>query len=506
MNKTAAFGGAAALALTLSGCVDRAAQKQAKTTEAIVTSPVKAVTVSYPTVEPMYDTREITGQITTAEDSNVGPKNAGKIVSVFVNDGDPVTAGQVIATQDTSVLLQQQREAISALSEAQSQVASADAALNQAIQNEIFGPQKSSAAVRQANAAVRSAQADLRKMLAGARPQERLQAEAALNSAKSNMITQEKELARVKTLVDQGALAGTKLDAQQATYDAAKATYDNAYQAVQLQQVGNRPEDIEASREALREAQENLRTALATQKLDSLYKDQVDAARAGLANAKAQVENAKAQVAIANQALADAEIRAPFTGRVSGKPVQPGTVLSPGGTVARIIGREGIYFDGQVPSDVIDQLKVGDAVKVGVDAFPGKVFQGRIVAVNPLGSTFGRQFSVRTQFEGDTSQLKPGMFARGTVVLKSIPRATVLPMDVVVTKNGQPVVFTVESGRAHQLPVTLGLTHADRVQVLGLSDKTQVVVQGQSSLVEGSQVKVESSVAAAKASSTPIGG
>jgi RND family efflux transporter MFP subunit len=500
------LGASAALAIIVTGCVDRDAQKQAKQTAALVTSNIQTVSTSHPFVEPISDTREITGQVTTAEDSTVGPKAGGKIVQVLVNDGDPVSAGQVIAVQDTTLIIPQQRQAIAAVSEAESQVATAESALQQALQNATYGPEKSSAAVRQANAAVRSAQADLRKMLAGARPQERLQAQATLASAKSNLSTQEKELDRIRTLVQQGAMAGTKLDAQQALYDSAKATYDSAYQAVQLQQVGNRQEDIDAAREALKEAQESQKTAVAGKQLDSLYKDQIDAAKAGIANAKAQVENAKAQLASANQALADTQIRAPFEGRVAGKPVQPGTVLAAGGTVARIIGRGGIYFDGQVPSEVISQLKVGDAVQVGIDAFPGKQFNGKIVAMNPLGSTFGRQFSVRTQLTGDVSQLKPGMFATGDVVLKTVPNATVLPLNVVVTKNGQKVVFTVAGGKAHEVPVTLGLTKGDRVQVIGLPDTSDVVVKGQTTLVEGTQVKVESNVAAGHRTTGTVGG
>jgi HlyD family secretion protein len=504
VKKITTLSAGAALALVMTGCVDRQAQKQAKATEQIVTSPIHNVTTLVPTIESLSDTREITGQITTAQDSNVGPKSAGKIVSVLVNDGDPVTAGQVIAVQDTSQLLQQQRQALAAVAQAEAQVASSESALQEAIQNAIYGPEKSTAAVVQAQAQVRSAQADLQKMLSGARPQERLQAQSALASAKSNMETQAKELNRVRTLVQQGAFAGTKLDAQQAVYDAAKASYDNALQNVQLQVVGNRPEDIQAAREALAEARQGLKTAQASKSLDSLFHDQVTAAKANLANANAQVQNAQAQVAIANQALSDAQIRAPFSGRVAGKPIQPGTVLGVGGTIARIIGSSGIYFDGQVPSETIDQIRVGNAVKVNVDAFPGKQFNGRIAAMNPLGSSFGRQFSVRTLFQGDISGLQPGMFARGEVVLKTIPDAIVLPLNAVVTKNGQKIVFTVEDGRAHQVAVKTGLTLADKVQVIGLSATAKVVVQGQNDLVDGNQVKIESNVAAAPSGS--VGG
>ena len=490
----------------MTGCVDREAQQQSKATGAIVTSAVHNVTTQAASVETILDTREINGQVTTAQDSTVGPKTGGKIVSVLVNDGDSVTAGQLIATQDTTQLVQQQRQALASISQAEAQVATAQSNLQQALQNAMYGPKKSSAAVNQARAQVRSAQAQLQKTLAGARPQERLQAEATLASAKSNLQTQEKELNRIRTLVEQGAMAGTKLDSQQAAFDAAKSNYDNAFQSVELLKAGNRQEDIDTARETLREAQDNLKTAEASKSLDSLYTEQVSSARASLESARAQVSNAQAQLAIANQALADAQIRAPFSGRISGKPVQPGVVLGSGGAVARIIGSGGIYFDGQVPSDVINLVKVGDPVKVKIDAIPGQTFEGHIAAINPLGSSFGRQFSLRTVFSGNIGDLKPGMFARGVVVLKSYPNATVLPLTAVVTKDGKKVVFSVENGKAHQIPVTLGLTQGDRVQVSGLPEKAQIVVKGQTDLVDGTQVKVESSGVAASNAAGTVGG
>jgi RND family efflux transporter MFP subunit len=487
----------AAVAFAVTGCVDRAAQQQAKTTEKLVSDPTQSVTVAQPKVGPMSETREITGQITTAFDSNVGPKTGGKIVAVYVNDGDPVTAGQVIAVQDTTQLLQQKQQALAGLEQARAQVQTALSAVSQAEENAMYGPQKSSAAVRQANAGVRSAQAELKKMLTGARPQERLQAEAAVNSAKSNLETQKKELDRVRTLVQEGALAGTKLDAQQAAYDSAKANYDTAYQSLQLMQVGNRQEDIDAARESLREAQENLKTAQASKSLDTLFAQQVASAKAGLESAKAQVTNAQAQVQIADQALSDAQIRAPFGGKVSGKPIQPGAVLPAGGTVARIIGAGGVYFDGQIPSESETKLKMGDKVDILVDAFPNHTFQGHVVGMNPLGSSFGRQFSVRTQIDGDSSALKPGFFARGEVALRTVSNATIVPLSAVVAKGDQQVVFTVSDNKAHQVAVKTGLTKGDQVQITGLPEGSPVVVKGQNNLVEGTPVKVDGSNAQA---------
>jgi RND family efflux transporter MFP subunit len=500
------LGAGAIVLLSLAGCVDRGAQAQAKKTAERANDPVHPVVTTPLATGLIQQTQEITGEITTSEDSTVGPKNSGKIVAVFVNDGDHVTAGQLLATQDTSTLIAQQNVAMANLSQARAAVLSAQSGLEQAIENLKIGPSKSTSAVLQAQAGVRSAQAALDKLLNGARPEERRQADATLASAKSNMETQKKELDRIKTLVDQGALAGTKLDAQQATYDAAKATYDSAYESVRLMQIGNRQEDIDAARDAVRSAQETLATARANKRLDPILQQQVDAARATLDSARAQVTGAQAQLAVATQAIADAQIKAPFDGRVSGKPVQPGTVLAAGGTVARIIGKSGIYFDGQVPSDAIATVALGAPVSISVDAYPGKLYTGKIAAINPLGSEYGRQFSARVEILGDVANLKPGMFARGEVVVKSIPNATIVPLAAVVSKTDGKVLFTVTDGKAHALPITQGIIKGDQVQVIGVPAGTPIVVKGQTSLIEGTPVRIDSGSTTAANKSDSVGG
>ena len=74
-------------------------------------------------------------------------------------------------------------------------------------------------------------------------------------------------------------------------------------------------------------------------------------------------------------------IRAPFSGTVSGKPVQPGTVVGPGTAILRIVGTQGIYFEGNVTSEAINDLRPGQPVTIAVDAVPGRTFPGAVRAV-----------------------------------------------------------------------------------------------------------------------------
>lgn len=483
--------GIAALALVASGCVNRPAQEQAKRTEEIVSDPTVTVTAQPVGLQTLKDTLEITGQVTTASDSQVGAKNSGKIVSVFVKDGDPVSAGQTIAIQDTASLIAQLNQAFASVQTAGSSLQSANANLSQAIQTARIQPTKSASAVRQAEAQVRSARASLAKAVSGARSEERQQAEWTVRSAKSSLDKAQKDLDRYTLLVQEGAAARAQLDQAQNAYTLALSQYNDALQKQLTLSNGTRAEDLEVAKEAVRSAEEALRSAKAQQSLDVNLNDQVMAARAQVSSAQAQLRSANAQVTIAQQAISDATIKAPFSGKISGNPVQAGTVVGPGTPVARIVSKEGNYFEAEVPELNIDKITLGSMVTIKVSALGDVAFNGVVRAISPAGETVGRLFKLRIAFVGNAAALKPGMYATGTVVLRTIPNAATVPVTSIVKRDGKDVVFVVNGDKAKQVAVTTGLQTDGVIQVEGLGTGQQVIVAGQTSLDDGAKIKLE---------------
>ena len=489
MKKLFLWSAAGVLVLAATGCVDREAQQQSKATEKVVNNPVKAVTVQPATVGSVSEYVEITGDVTAGEDSTIGSKQSNRVVAVLVKDGDSVTAGQLLATLDDTAAQAQLKQAQAQVATATAAMATARSGLIQAMRNANIGPHKSTIQVLAAQAQVRGAQRALDKVVNGSRPEERRQADAALASAKATLDLQEKQLARTKTLVDEGALPGQNLDQIQATYDQALAQYKSAQENVAIYKAGNRQEDIDTAKANLQSAQENLRTAQDQKKLDPLLKDQVDTANAQVDSARAQLESARAQIQIAQQAIQDTKIFAPFSGKVSGKPIQAGTVAGSSTAIVRIVGGNGIYFNGQVPSSNIGRVSPGDSVQIHVDGVPNKTFEGKIVTVNPLADSVGRLFSVRVQITGDMDGVKPGMFARGNIAVRTVKDAVLVPIQSVLSKGDQHFLFTVEGGKAKQVTVTTGLTKGDLIQVIGLSPDSKVVTNGQEDLLDGAAVK-----------------
>lgn len=482
MNKIWIFGAAALLTLSVAGCVNREAQKQAARTKTIIedtTVPVQVQTVATTTVT---DDLEITGQVTTSSDVTIGARTAGRVVSVSVRDGDPVRAGQVIAQQETQILF-------AAVQQAQGQLNAAQAQYSQARSNAVIAPQKSLNAIRSAEAELRSKKAQLAKSKAGARTEEVNQAQAQVNTAKFAMDTAKKEMERQKSLFESGAVSRQRLEQAENAYQFALGNYEQALENLRMKQTWTRPEDIRSAEEDVRQAEEALRTAQANKKLDVLLDQQVDAARSN-------VQAAKATLDIANRNLSDANIRSPFAGRVSGNPVQPGTFLAPGAPVARLIGTEGIYFEGEVPESNIAEVVPGKTVRVSIDAFPNRTWTGKVAAISPSGDQVGRLFRVRVQLAGATQEIKPGMFARGVVTLRSVLDATVVPTASVIRDEDKSYIFVVEGDKAKRLVVRTGLTTDGKIQVTGVPAGAKVVVQGQNQLSDGKPVRLENDKAA----------
>jgi RND family efflux transporter MFP subunit len=505
MKKTYLYLTAGVAVLSAFGCVNRTSQEQAKRTEAIVTDSVPVVTTEAARTQTLSDSLEITGEIIAGEDVQVGAKQSGKINAVYVKEGDTVAAGQLLASLDTSQLMSQLHQAQAQVSSAIAQMNQASSSLTQARRNAAVGPSKSAAAVRSAEAQVRSARAQLQKAQAGARPQEIAQLQANLRSAKTALDNQQKELERIQTLVNEGALAGNRLEQQQTAVASAQAQFQNATEALALGKAGARSEDIAAAQEAVNQAQAGLAQAKSQQELDPLLKDQVQGAQAQFTAAQSQVQAAQAAVAIVRQQISDMQIRAPFGGKVYGKPSQPGTVVGAGTSVLRLIGGQGIYFSGQVPASEIANVRPNLPVQITIDSLPGQTFNGRIATISPLGSSVGRLFDVRVQIDGASSSIKPGMFARGMVQVRRIANAVTVPTNAVVSRGADKFVYYVQDGKAKAAKVRTGLQQDSRIQVIGLPDGVQVIVAGQNNVQDGMKVNLSSPKDSRQAENTTQG-
>ena len=214
----------------------------------------------------------------------------------------------------------------------------------------------------------------------------------------------------------------------------------------------------------------------------------------------AAVAAQEAEVERIDDQLAKHTIRSPFSGWVIERFTEAGQWLARGGLVARIAELDTVEIDVPVPELSIGSLSPGADVRLEFDAAPGQTWIGRVARVVPQADLLSRSFPVRVSLQNRIIDGQPvlrgGMVARAWLPVGKTGLATVVPKDALVLGGQTPLVYVVEptagsdsAGLAQPVPVTLGTTVGDTVEVRGAVEPGQlVVVRGNERLRPGAAV------------------
>lgn len=226
--------------------------------------------------------------------------------------------------------------------------------------------------------------------------------------------------------------------------------------------------------------------------------------------AKNNFEVAQAALALAEAKLAKTELTAPFSGIIGLRVVSVGDYVKEGADLVNLEAIDPIKVDFRVPETFMRDVKVGQAVVVALDALPGKTHDGRIIALNPLVDAGGRALVIRAQVRNQDAALRPGMFARVTLITRAEKESLVLPEEALVPQGTEQYVFRVVDGKAVRAAVKTGQRRGSKVEILSGVDKgDMVVIAGQIRLRDGLAVRVAGADAdmkanAAKAAPEPL--
>ena len=202
-------------------------------------------------------------------------------------------------------------------------------------------------------------------------------------------------------------------------------------------------------------------------------------------------DSVTAQLAMAEKALADTTIRAPFDGFITARPVAAGEYVAVSNKIATIMRISTLKLEIQAPEQRASQAQVGNVVIAKVAAYPGREFTGRIAAINPSVDPTSRAFVLRAVFDNKDSALKPGMFATAFMRQPGETPAVYVPKAAVVrdktTDSNQ--IFVIEAGIAHLRVAQIGEETDGMIRVVaGLKAGETVALTGQTSLFEGAAV------------------
>lgn len=204
--------------------------------------------------------------------------------------------------------------------------------------------------------------------------------------------------------------------------------------------------------------------------------------------AEAREEAVRAQQAIVDitrKALNDAVVRAPMSGIVARRYVEPGNSVAMDSRLFDIVDLGQMELEASVPAAEVPRIKVGQAVVFTVDGFGGRRFEGQVVRINPVADAATRAIPVYVRVNNPDAALKGGMFARGQITSGTGQQALIVPLaalrsgekgaSVFVLKEGRLELRAVETGardeRAGEAVVSKGVVEGEVVVVASLSDQ-----------------------------------
>ncbi|MCA6103437.1 MULTISPECIES: efflux RND transporter periplasmic adaptor subunit [Bradyrhizobium] len=216
--------------------------------------------------------------------------------------------------------------------------------------------------------------------------------------------------------------------------------------------------------------------------------------------AQAAYDQAKAGIAKTEALISQKLVRAPFEGDLGVRQVEVGQYLTAGTQIVSLTDLSVLYANLTVTEKQSSQIKVGQAVRVSVDAYPGRTFEGKITTIEPQIATDTRNIRVQATIQNPDSILKPGMFATTTIVLPGKPPVVTIPETAVdYTLYGDSVfLITEKKGDDGKTTLTADRTFVKtgnrvegRVEILkGLKAGDKVVAVGQIKLQSGMPVAI----------------
>ncbi len=412
------------------GCSRAPEVGTANASEAPTAAPVASVVTVAPRRESIRKVTREPGQIEAFEVTALAARVAGYVQSLAVDTGDPVRAGQVIATLSVPELesaVQQQRALLA----------------------------QTGAERRQAEAALGVAQAALATAVAKV-----TQAQASVRRSEADVARWQAEYARTGQLVRESAITASVLDEARSKLEAAQAAREESAALVG--------------------------TAQAAQ---AQAKAEVTQADADLITASARVDVAQANLAAAEALAADTRIVAPFDGVISRRFAHTGHLTTAGKTaeplfIAERIDRLRIVVG--VPEVDAPFVQAGDRAEVRLQALEGRTVSGTVARTSWSLDRATRTLRAEVDLDNPDGSLRPGHYAYVTIIAEERPDVLTLPAAAIVREGATVHCVVVEEARAVHRALELGLSDGKSVEILkGLQGGEAVVAANAAAITDG---------------------
>lgn len=307
--------------------------------------------------------------------------------------------------------------------------------------------------VKEVEAKVAQAKANLAEIEAGTRTEEVRQAEEAVKQAQSRFENARLHRERMEALYQRQIISKKDFDNADTEYTVAEAQLEANQQRLKMLREGARQEVREASQAKLKEME------------------------ALLAQEQTRLQNAM--------------IIAPFSGEIIRRYVDAGALVSSSTPLVTLVHTETLKVVANVLEKDISLIRPGMKAKIQTEAYPERVFEGKVVRINSALELATRTLQAEIHVPNPSHLLKPGMFSRIEMALSEKPGTLTVLREALIEEGGKRSVFVVEGNQALQRPIVTGIEQDQWVEVLeGLREGDRVIIKGQGSIKDRSTVRV----------------
>lgn len=199
----------------------------------------------------------------------------------------------------------------------------------------------------------------------------------------------------------------------------------------------------------------------------------------------------EAQLKKARADYANTVVKAPFSGVITAKSINPGEMASPTVPVISIVNLDIVVVQANVSEDQVNMIKVGQELEVKVRSVREEPFTGIVTNVSQAASATSKAYPVKIQVENPLHILKPGMFAEVTL-RSSGEEGIIIPREALAQDEKGSFVWILDNGLAARRGVEAGQTDGRHVMIRsGLSEGETVATGGTDILEDGMKVSVQ---------------
>lgn len=356
----------------------------------------------------------VSGNIELTE-VDIAFKTAGRLVERTVDEGDAVNRGQVIARLDRDQLLAQRDRESAGLQSAQSQRAQAETSLD-------WQKATLAADIEQRKAELESQESHLAELQNGARPQEKLDARAVVDSAQAELERAKRDWERAQLLYKDDDISTQQYDQYRNRLESATAALNSARERESLVLAGPRDEVIRTQQAQVERARGALKMAEANAHEMKRREQELNTRRA-------EMDRSRSSLALIESQLSDTVAVSPVDGVVLVKSADVGEVLAPGSIVVTVGDIDHPWLRGYVNETDLGKVKLGSKARVTTDSYPGKVYDGRISFIASQAEFTPKQiqtqqervklvYRIKIDLDNPRHELKSNMPADAEIVLE----------------------------------------------------------------------------------------